>query len=65
MAEKLKPQLQLTGLDGNAFFIMARARTVAKDAGWSNEEIEEITKEAMLGDYDHLLLTMMKYFEVA
>ena len=56
-----KPVLRLVGEDGNAFFILARASKVAKQNGmdWT-----KICAEAMAGDYDHLLQTMMKYFEV-
>ena len=64
MANEKKPKLQLSGEDGNAFFIMGRARRAAKEAGWTNEKIEEYTKECQSGDYDHLMQTTMKYFEV-
>jgi len=57
----MKPQLKLVGEDGNAFAILARARRVCleNDMDW-----DAIHKEATSGDYDHLLQTMMKYFEV-
>lgn len=56
-----KPKLQLLGQDGNAFFILARASKIAKQSGMDWEAIQ---KEATSGNYDHLLQTMMKYFEV-
>jgi hypothetical protein len=56
-----KPKLQLTGEDGNAFFILGKAMRVAKKNGMDWETIQ---KEAMSGDYNHLLATMMKYFDV-
>ncbi len=56
-----KPTLEITGHDGNAFVILGKARRVAKE---NNMDWETIQKEAMSGDYDHLLQTMMKYFEV-
>ena len=64
-----KPVLQLSGQDGNAFFIIGWASRVAREAGWSQEKIDEFTVEAMSGkeqlwDYDHVLQTCMKYFEV-
>ena len=62
--EETKPILELSGQDGNAFFILGRARTVAREAGWSDEKWKEIMTEATSGDYDHLLQTMMKYFDV-
>jgi len=58
-----KPQLKLIGEDGNAFFILGRAQGVAKRAGWSKEKIAEVFEEAKSGDYDHLLQTMLKYFD--
>lgn len=54
-----KPKLQLSGMDGNAFGILGRWRDAARKAGWSAEEIEAVMTEAMSGDYDHLLATIM------
>jgi len=56
-----KPILKLVGQDGNAYMILGLARKVAKanDMDW-----EAIKTEATSGDYDNLLVTMMKYFEV-
>lgn len=56
-----KPELVLVGTDGNAFALLGKARRVAieNDMDW-----EKIQKEAMAGDYDHLLATLMKYFDV-
>jgi len=62
--EREKPRLELVGNDGNAFAIMGNARRVASKAGWSREEIDLVMDEAMSGDYDNLLVTMMKYFDV-
>jgi len=56
-----KPVLALLGQDGNAFVILGKAQRVARnnDMDW-----DKIQAEATSGDYDHLLQTMMKYFEV-
>lgn len=59
-----KPTLELIGEDGNAFFILGKASKVAKKAGWDEEKLDEFKKEAMSGDYDHLLQTCMEYFDV-
>jgi len=59
-----KPALVLVGEDGNAFAIMGKAIKVARRAGWSQEDIDAYLAEAKSGDYDHLLQTTMKYFEV-
>ena len=62
--QESKPKLQLTNMDGNSFFILGRARRVAKEAGWSEERVAKFVKEAMASNYDHLLQTCMKYFDV-
>ena len=59
-----KPELELIGADGNAFAIIGKAISVARKAGWSQEEIEKFRLEAMKGDYDHLLQTCMEFFDV-
>lgn len=59
-----KPELQLIGTDGNAFAIFGRAMRVARKAGWSQDYIDAIMKEARSSDYDHVLNTMRHYFDV-
>lgn len=59
-----KPHLKLTGGDGNAFSVIASAHKAAKQAGWTKEEWEMVRSEALDGNYNHLLCTIMKYFEV-
>jgi hypothetical protein len=56
-----KPVLKIIGTDGNAFAILGKARRVAikHKLDW-----DAIQAEAMSGDYNHLLATMMKYFDV-
>ncbi len=56
-----KPVLALTGTDGNAFAILSRAQRIARR---NQMDWDAIRKEAMNGDYNNLLATMMKYFEV-
>ena len=62
--EEVKPTVQLTGEDGNAFVIMGNCQKAARRAGWSQEKIDEVLKEMRAGDYDHLLQTAIKYFDV-
>lgn len=51
-------------IDGNAFSILGVVQNaLKKDTDMSNDEIEEIMKEAMSGDYNHLLQTCMKHVE--
>ncbi len=59
------PRLQLSGEANNAFFIIGRAHRVARQAGWSQAQIDAFTDVAKAGDYDHVLQTCMKYFDVA
>ena len=54
----------LTGHDGNAFVMLSRCRKAAREAGLSDGEIATFVAEAMSKDYDHLLQTAMRWFEV-
>ncbi|MBR0197192.1 MAG: hypothetical protein IJQ34_03570 [Kiritimatiellae bacterium] len=55
--------LKLTGEDGNAFFILGRARQALRRARRS-DLWEQFHKDATSGDYQNLLATCMKYFVV-
>ena len=59
-----RPPVKLVGQDGNAFAVLGACRRAAKDAGWSDDRIETFVTDATAGDYDHLLGTAMKYFDV-
>lgn len=54
----------LVGHDGNAFVILGRCRKAAREAGLSDDEIAAFIAEAMAQDYDYLLQTVMRWFEV-
>jgi hypothetical protein len=58
-----RPVLVLVGEDGNAFNVLARARRALRDAGRGDERAAFMA-EATSADYDHLLVTAMKWFEV-
>lgn len=61
----MKPELKLSGVDGNAFMLLGVAARTARSSGYYSEaEWTAIEKEATAGDYDHLLQTLMQYFEV-
>lgn len=51
--------VDLTGEDGNAFFILGRVRKALLRAGVDREDVDAFTAEATSGDYDHLLQTVM------
>ena len=55
-------KLKLVGEDGNAFFIMGRARQALRRNGRA-DLIEQFTKDCTSGDYNHLLATCMRYFD--
>jgi hypothetical protein len=56
--------VQLTGTDGSAFAVMGRVTNALRRNRVQNSEIDEFVKEAMSGDYDHLLRTCMSWVEV-
>jgi len=64
MTDQHKPRLDLVGEDGNAFFIIARARRALRKASYPQKKIDEFTKEAKSGNYDHVLQTCMEWFDV-
>lgn len=55
--------VELVGEDGNAFAIIGRVSQALKKNGYA-DLAKEFQKEAMSGDYDHLLRTAMEYVEV-
>lgn len=57
-------EVRLVGYDGNAFVILGRCSQAARRAGVSKEEIDAFMEEATSGDYNHLLATCMKWFNV-
>jgi hypothetical protein len=56
--------VQLVGQDSNAFMVLGLCQRAAQKAGLPKEEIEAFMTEAKAGDYDHLLQTCMKWFEI-
>ena len=56
-----KIKVQLVGLDGNAFSIMARVAEALKRGGVAKDEIEAYYADSTSGDYDHLLRTAMRW----
>lgn len=58
-------EVQLSGEDGNAFFIIGRVRRALRKAGVSSEECDEFSNEAMSGDYQHVLQTAGRWVSIA
>ena len=55
--------LDLVGVNGNAFMIMGVFQRQAKREGWTQEEIDMVLTEAKSGDYNHLLATIENHCE--
>lgn len=64
-AENNKPELDLRGSQGNAFYIMGTGKDLHKRltrAGITLPSWEEIQKDMMSSDYDHLCKVFDKHF---
>lgn len=58
-------KVQLTGHDGNAFSVLGRVCEAMRRAKVSREDIAAFQKEAMSGDYDHLLKTCTHWVSIS
>jgi hypothetical protein len=56
-------RVQLSGEDGNAFAILGRTTRALRQAGLSQDEIDEYYTEATSSDYGHLLQTTMAWVD--
>ena len=59
-----RPRLKLVGEDGNAYNILGLAKRAGEKAGWTKEQWKEFLDKAVSGNYDHLLQTCMRFFDV-
>ncbi len=59
-----KPILKIVGRSGNAFSLLGACRDAARKVGWTRERIDAFVAEAKSGDYDALLATCNKYFDI-
>jgi len=57
--EKTGIEIDLTGPDGNAFFLIGTASNLAKQLGLDRNSIKE---EMMKGDYENLVNVFDKHF---
>lgn len=46
--------IDLSGPQGNAFFLMGTAQKLAKQLDWDKESIDSMLAEMQSGDYDNL-----------
>lgn len=56
-------QMNLVGLDGNAFSLMGAFSSNARRQGWTKQEIDTVINECMLGDYDNLISVLVAHTE--
>jgi len=56
---EMHSEIDLTGPQGNAFFLIGSAKKWAKQLGLDANEIQ---KDMMSGDYEHLLSVIEKHF---
>jgi len=57
-------EVQLTGIDGNAFMILGTVMRALRKAGVDGETRAQFEREATAGDYNHLLRTCMAWVTV-
>jgi hypothetical protein len=56
--------VNLSDCDGNTLSIIGRCCRVARQAGVSEAEIAAFRKEATSGDYDNVLATAFRWFDI-
>lgn len=64
MAKHPEITVQLSDQDGNAFVMVSRTRQALRKGGVSEHDREVFYQEALSGDYDHVLQTIMKWVTV-
>ena len=57
-----KQVIDLTGPEGNAFYLLGTAMKLCKQIGISSERTEEILEDLKSSDYEHLITRFDKYF---
>jgi len=53
----------LLGVDGNAFSVMATVKRALRQGGATPEYVQEYVKQAMSGDYAHLLAVSVAFLD--
>jgi hypothetical protein len=56
--------VKLTGNDSNAFMVLGLCQRAARTADLPKEEIDAFREEATAGDYNQLLQTAMRWFNI-
>lgn len=55
-------EIDLTGPEGNAFYLLGLAQKLGKQLGYSDDRIKNILDEMRLADYECLLYTFNREF---
>ena len=55
-------EIDLTGPQGNSFFLLGTASKLGRQLGWDRDEIEILLRQMKQGDYENLVNTFDKYF---
>jgi hypothetical protein len=55
-------EIDLAAPEGNAFRLLAMARSLARELGYSSEEIEDLMTEMAGSDYEYLIQTFDDHF---
>jgi len=55
-------EIDLTGPQGNAYFLLGTASKLGRQLGWDRDEIEILLRQMKQGDYENLVNTFDKYF---
>lgn len=58
-------EVQLTGIDGNAYAIMGAVSKALRRADVPQEEIDSYINQSKSGDYNNLLQTAMRWVSVS
>ena len=55
-------EIDLTGPQGNAFFLLGTASKLGRQLGWNSDDIQILLRQMKQGDYENLVNTFDKYF---
>ena len=55
-------EIDLSGPQGNAFFLLGTASKLGRQLGWDKDEIEILLRQMRNSDYENLVNTFDKYF---
>lgn len=56
-------KIDLSGPDGNAFVILGRVRSILRQIGASDEEVQAYRTQATSGDYQNLLAVTAEWVD--